>query len=254
MNVIDSTTNPFGGVIPDPEALPTLSQAFGLQLCYSLKVWADRGFQVVWLEIPIAKSHLISVATDAGFSYHHCGEDYLMLTHRLVDGAYIPPYATHYVGVGGAVLNDKRQLLVVLEKIDCTRRPYYYKLPGGALRPGEHLVDGVVREIREETGIDTRFESLVCFRHWHGYRYGKSDIYFVCRLSPLTQQITAQEREIEESLWMPVERFLTSEHVGVFNKRIVQAALEVKCGLVPGWIEGYQVDPGIREIFMPTWE
>ena len=254
MDVIKATTNPFRGVIPDPEALPTLSQMFESQLYHSLKVWADRGYLVVWLEIPIAKSHLISVAVDAGFSYHHCGKDYLMLTRRLVEGATIPPYATHNVGAGGVVLNDRRELLVVWEKIDRTRRPHYYKLPGGALRPGEHLVDGVIREIREETGIDTRFETLVCFRHWHGYRHGKSDIYFVCRLSPLTRETTAQETEIEECRWMPVERFLTNEHVGVFNKRIVQAALEVKGGLVPTWIEGYQVDPAAREIFMPGRE
>ena len=49
----------------------------------------------------------------------------------------------------------------------------------------------------------------------------------------------------------PVEQFLGSEHVGVFNKRIVQAALEARNGLVPTWIEGYQTDPAEREIFMP---
>jgi 8-oxo-dGTP pyrophosphatase MutT (NUDIX family) len=205
----------------------------------------------VWLEIPIEKSALIPVAVEAGFTFHHSGENYLMLTLRLVPGAFIPPFATHYIGAGGVVLNGDRELLVVWEKADRVRRPHYYKLPGGALRPGEHLVDGVIREIREETGVLTRFEHLVCFRHWHGYRYGKSDIYFVCRLSPLTHEISAQEGEIEESLWMPVDAFLANEHVGVFNKRIVQAALQEGCGLVPVWIEGYQVDPAAREVFVP---
>ena len=46
-----------------------------------------------------------------------------------------------------------------------------YKLPGGALVQGEHLADGVVREVLEETGVRTRFEAVVCLRHWHGYRY-----------------------------------------------------------------------------------
>ena len=251
MKPIRSATNPFGGVILDPEALPSLPAEFQLRLCHSLKAWAATGCQVVWLEIPITKSILIPVAVDVGFVFHHSGEDYLMLTYRLLPEAFIPPYATHYVGAGGVVLNEKRELLVVWERIHRERRPFYYKLPGGALQPGEHLVDGVIREVREETGVLTRFESLVCFRHWHGYRYGKSDIYFVCRLSPMTHEIKIQEREILESLWMPVQEFLSSEHVGIFNKRIVQATLESAGGLAPAWIEGYQVDPVTREIFMP---
>lgn len=252
MTTLKSTTNPFGGVLADPEALPSQPQAFEHQLGRSLKTWADRGFQVVWLEIPITKAHLIPIAVGAGFVFHHSGEGYLMLTYRLAPGAFIPPFATHYIGAGGVVLNEERELLVVWEKIDRARRRHYYKLPGGALRPGEHLVDGVIREVLEETGILTRFESLACFRHWHGYRFGKSDIYFVCRLFPLTREISVQESEIEESLWMPVDEFLAHQHVGVFNRRIVQALLEGNGGLVPGWIEGYQVDRNSREVFLPS--
>ena len=66
----------------------------------------------------------------------------------------------------------------------------------------------MVREVLEETGVRTRFEAVVCLRHWHGYRYGKSDIYFVCRLSPLSREITMQEEELEAALWMPVDEYL----------------------------------------------
>ncbi len=251
MSTLNSTTNPFGGVVIDPESLPNSAEEFDRALRVCVDLWAEGGVKVVWLEIPIAKSHLIPVAVDAGFTFHHSGAEYLMLTRQLVPGAYIPPYATHYIGAGGVVLNAQQDLLVVCEKRDQVSRPPYYKLPGGALRPGEHLVDGVIREICEETGVRSRFESLVCFRHWHGYRFGKSDIYFVCRLSPLTCEITIQEDEIEESLWMPVQDFLSHEHVGVFNKHIVHAALNGHCGLAPQWIDGYDVDPGSREIFLP---
>ena len=251
MNVLGSTTNAFGGIVTDPEALPALPQELHIRLAHSLAVWAEEGLKVVWLEIPITKSNLVPVAVDAGFAFHHSGQDYLMLTCQLVPGAFVPPYASHYVGVGGVVLNGNRELLVVWEKAHRANQRRYYKLPGGALQQGEHLVDGAIREVREETGILTRFECLVCFRHWHGYRFGKSDIYFICRLSPLTQEIRVQEEEIAESLWMPVEEYLASEYVGVFNKRIVQAALESRGSLVPVWIDGYQTDPAAREIFMP---
>ena len=81
------------------------------------------------------------------------------------------------------------------------------------------------------------------------YRYGKSDIYFICRLSPLNHDITLQESEIEECLWMPVDEYLNHENVGVFNRRIVEVALSGQ-GLVPTWLDGYQTDPAAREIFI----
>jgi 8-oxo-dGTP pyrophosphatase MutT (NUDIX family) len=174
-----------------------------------------------------------------------------MLTLRLVEGAIIPPYASHYIGAGGVVINDQRDLLVVSERFRSRRGPSY-KLPGGALHPGEHLVDGVIREVYEETGVAAEFQALACFRHWHGYRYGKSDIYFVCRLRPLSHEIFMQAEEIAECLWMPVDAFLSDAGVHAFNKEIVRAALESP-GLAPSLIDGFE-DDGKREFFMPRWE
>jgi ADP-ribose pyrophosphatase YjhB (NUDIX family) len=251
MDILSFQTNSFNGVMVDPQALPAAPDEFRAQLDRSLARWTQEGLLAVWLEIPISLSALIPVAVERGFVFHHSGQDYLMLTYRLAESAFIPPYATHYIGAGGVVINERHELLVVWEKVHRNNGRRYYKLPGGALRQGEHIVDGVMREIREETGIETRFESLVCFRHWHGYRFGKSDIYFVCRLAPLTEQIAIDEGEIQESLWMPVQEYMASEYVGVFNRRIVQAALEGPC-MAPCWIEGYGTDPAVREIFMPA--
>jgi 8-oxo-dGTP pyrophosphatase MutT (NUDIX family) len=238
-------------VIVDPEALPSEVEAFERCLPGSLRAWEAQGLKVAWLEVPIAKSALIPVAVEAGFVFHHSGQAYVMMTLQLVEGAFIPPYATHYIGAGGIVINERQELLVVWERAHRQGGRKYYKLPGGVLHQGEHIVDCVQREVREETGIETQFESLVCFRHWHGYRYSKSDIYFVCRLSPLNHEISLDQEEIAECLWMPVQEYLESENVGVFNKQIVKAALN-GASLVPTWIEGYQTDPARREIFMPA--
>jgi ADP-ribose pyrophosphatase YjhB (NUDIX family) len=171
-----------------------------------------------------------------------------MLTRRLVDGAVVPPFASHYIGAGGVVVNGDDELLVVQEKV--RRGPdRHYKLPGGALKVGEHLVEGVVREVKEETGIETLFVSLACFRNMHGYRHGRSDIYFVCRLTPLSHEITMQAEEIDECLWMPVADYYGSDDVSFFNKLIVRAALESP-GVVPTRIEGYR-RPESVEVFLP---
>ena len=83
------------------------------------------------------------------------------------------------------------------------------------------------------------------------YRYGKSDIYFVCRLSALSTEITMQEEEIAECLWMPVDRFLSDESgIHIFNKSIVRAALESP-GVSPAPMTGYE-DAARFEFFMPA--
>ena len=247
MQVFEYTTNPFGGVVPRPEALPTDLDAFRGRLRQSLKAWRSDGFAVVWLELDLGRASLVPAAVDEGFRYHHSSEDYLMLTRPLVDGAVVPPFATHYIGAGGVVVNGDEELLVVQERV--RRAGRHYKLPGGALKVGEHLVEGVVREVKEETGIETRFVSLACFRNMHGYRYGRSDIYFVCRLTPLTHEITMQAEEIDECLWMPVADYYGSDDVSFFNKLIVRAALWSP-GVVPTSIEGYR-SPESVEVFLP---
>ena len=238
----------FGGVIVDSETLPVNGEAFEATLRRSLETWKSGGVRLVWLGVPIQRATLIPIAVAAGFTFHHTNENDLMMVSRLVEDAFVPFHATHYIGVGGVVINARQELLVVCEKHRRTSQPYY-KLPGGALQPGEHLVEAVTREVLEETGVETRFEALVCFRHWHGYRYGKSDIYFVCRLSPLSEDVTMQAEEIEECFWMPLADYFESELVSVFNKRIVKAAVSSH-GVMPEWIDGY-ADPTRYEFFMP---
>ena len=241
--------NPFGGMVTAPDWLPADAAEFGQRLEVSLKQWTADGIKAVWLEVPIGRAALIPEAVNRGFGFHHSGDDYLMLTIILQDGAWLPHFATHYIGIGGVVLTPERELLVVREIYGVAGRPPTLKLPGGALHPGEHLAEAVEREVLEETGVRAEFQAIACFRHWHGYRYGKSDIYFVGRLRPLSREITMQADEIQECLWLPVDEFLAREDISNFNQQIVRAALESD-GVVQSFIEGFG-GPDTREYFMP---
>ena len=75
---------------------------------------------------------------------------------------------------------------------------------------GEDIATAAVREVFEETGIECEFEGIVCFRHLTKYLFGMSDLYFVCKLKPLTSKITMQEEEIAKCEWIPVS--ISSNH------------------------------------------
>lgn len=62
------------------------------------------------------------------------------------------------VGVGAVIVNDG---CVVLVKRAHEPLKGEWSLPGGTVEVGETLAEAVVREVREETGLDVRVGSLV---------------------------------------------------------------------------------------------
>lgn len=248
MEPLVASPNPFGGMVIDPGALPADPCGFSERLDLSLERWTADGRNLVWLEAPLERAELVPAAAARGFVYHHATDRYVMMIKPLQDGAFIPGYSTHYIGAGGVVIDRQDNILVVRERRGGVGAGSF-KLPGGHLHHGEHLADAVIREVREETGVETQFRSLVCFRHQHGYRYGMSDIYFVCRLVPLTSRIVIQQEEIAECLWMRVEDYLQDESVSPFNKEIVRAAIHSK-GLASKTLPAYR-DPSQAEMFFP---
>ena len=249
MSVLEHTVNNFGGVMINPNALPATLEAFEQEMQQSLAIWSQDDLRLVWLELPVAKAAFIPFAVETGFTFHHSVPEQATLVYRLQPDAFIPAYASHYIGVGAVVINEREELLVVCERYHRVDRPRFYKLPGGLVDKDEHLTAAVVREVFEETGVRAQFESLVCFRHWHGARFGKSDIYFICRCSPLSTDIIRNEEEIAECLWMPIEEYLGMGTVSAFNKAIVQAAIAHR-GIGTTWIDGHGT-PVTHEFYMP---
>jgi len=129
--ILEFKPNPFNGAVIDRSALPTDPEEFDARLAVSMERWTADGFLTVWLDIPKTLSALIAKAVDRGFDFHHTGDDYILLTCLLVHGSHIPPFATHYVGIGGVVLTPEKELLVVREKYGVGGRPPTLKLPGG---------------------------------------------------------------------------------------------------------------------------
>lgn len=89
-------------------------------------------------------------------------------------------------------------------------------------------MDAVIREVAEETGIQTKFDSLVSVRHALGgpnkinFGFGCSDLYFVIALKPETSEITKCEREIARCEWMDFDKYLAHPNVHQMNRLFLQ--------------------------------
>ncbi|CAF4413586.1 unnamed protein product [Rotaria socialis] len=183
-------------------------------LSISLEQWRKDKLSSVWLWIPIEKAHVIPIAAELGFSYHNAEERTAVLNQWLLPTkSMIPRFATHQVGVGGAVLHSKtNELLVIKERVrnreiwKVTSMRNVYSLLGSA-ELSENIADGAIREVFEETGILSKFESIIGFRQAHRYPggHGRSDIYFICRLSSLTDAINFDANEVLDCKWIKLD-------------------------------------------------
>lgn len=93
---------------------------------------------------------------------------------------------------------------------------------------GEYLPDAAIREVREETGIISEFQSLLSIRQSHGGGFGCSDIYVVFALKPLSSELHRCEMEIANVAWMPMDEYLKHPHVHETNRKFVHKYLFFK--------------------------
>lgn len=209
LRVLHAFDDEYGGVVVDPESLPVNPIEFGSMLHSSLSDWKAKGKKGVWLKVPAERSDLVPVAIKEGLQYHHAEPSYVMLTYWLPEGpSMLPSNASHQVGVGGFVINENNEVLVVQEKYCSPEAAGLWKIPTGFILESEELFSGAVREVKEETGIDTEFLEVVAFRHVHNVAFEKSDLFFICMLKPSSSQIIVDDHEIEAAKWMPLVEFV----------------------------------------------
>lgn len=222
--VLDAYDDEYNGVIVCPEGLPSNPKTFASVLRSSLSHWQTKGKKGVWLKLPITKSEFVPIAVEEGFEYHHAERSYVMMTYWIPEGpCLLPSNATHQVGIGGFVINDKDEILVVQEKYCASSLLGLWKIPTGFILESEEIFSGAVREVKEETGIETEFIEVIAFRHAHNVAFEKSDLFFVCMLRPLSTQIIVDDHEIEAAKWMPLVDFIKQPQIQDDNmfKKIV---------------------------------
>lgn len=247
--LLDSIENRYRGRWVEGD-LPSEAEVFREDLQFSLQTWQAEGIKVVWLSIRNSRALLVNIAIDMGFDFHHVKKDRLVLTKRLVEAAMIPEFANHTIGVGGIVLNERHEVLTIVEQHDMIDRPGHFKFPGGMMDAGEFVRDAVVREVWEETGIKAQCNGVVGFRHYHRGQFGTSNFYIVCHLTALSETITSCPEEIGLAKWYDIDAYLNSDTVIEFNKTMLRAALSERYLSPVSLGEFVGLTPDEYEVFM----
>ena len=211
----------YSGVTVRLDTIPKESldvHAFKLILEQSLAKWKDEGKKGIWIHCPKDQADKVPVAVELGFDFHMVTPDALVLTSWLPDTqSRLPHPPTHQVGIGCLILHpkDPTKMLVVQEKTGPAAAWSLWKVPTGLTDPMEDIPAAAIRELKEETGLDARFEGILAFRQSHrGGHRAVSDLFFVCVMDLLEKENITWETcpdEIAAIQWMPITDYCDQE-------------------------------------------
>jgi ADP-ribose pyrophosphatase YjhB (NUDIX family) len=83
----------------------------------------------------------------------------------------------HRIAAGGIVLRDRELLLV---RYRDTRGKTYLAGTGGAVEEGENVMDAVVREAREETGVTVRPHKVIAIEDLEFTQFKMCKVWLLC--------------------------------------------------------------------------
>lgn len=101
-----------------------------------------------------------------------------------------------------------------------------------------------VREVLEETGVRAEFRSLLSVRQQHDHpgAFGMSDMYIICRLSPLTYDIHFCTQECLRCEWLDLAELAVTSETTPITSRVAGLLLR---GLERGF---HEIDLPMEEL------
>eukprot|EP01125_Pyxidicula_operculata_P012964 TRINITY_DN426_c0_g1_i4.p1 TRINITY_DN426_c0_g1~~TRINITY_DN426_c0_g1_i4.p1 ORF type:complete len:273 (+),score=56.98 TRINITY_DN426_c0_g1_i4:1178-1996(+) len=196
---------------------------FDLDLKARITQWKQNAKTGVWAYIPPDKSDFLPILVKNGFKYYHASEDRVIMGLWLVDGkpSKLPKGPRVSTKVLVFVKNDLNQVLMVKEKY----LTFGWKLPGGGVDIGEDLGAAAVREVKEETGILTEYQSIISISEIHNATFGFDQLVVTVRAKlQSSNEITVDKEELMDAKWISIDELLKMDDLLIYDKELLTTA------------------------------
>jgi 8-oxo-dGTP pyrophosphatase MutT (NUDIX family) len=129
------------------------------------------------------------------------------------------------LAVSAVVLDPRRGVLLVKQG----RTRHSWELPGGKVKKEEELIDALLREVREETGIDVTAEYLIGIFLIHAELF--YDFVFLCRPIRRNDAPHPNPPEIAACDFFPIDDL--PKQMQSFTRKRIRDALDGKVHPLP---------------------
>lgn len=130
------------------------------------------------------------------------------------------------VAVGGAILNQQKELLFVRRIKDDEFMPGQWELPGGGTEYGEKPEVGLQREVREECGIEIKVSVPITVSDYYiernNERVHRVEIVYLCELLSHPDSVQLSD-EHDAFCWKPanqVAELQMSDYMSAIMERV----------------------------------
>ena len=117
------------------------------------------------------------------------------------------------------IVDAEEKVLVLRRSGTHPHYPHFPDFPGGDVDAGESLEEALVREIREETGLEVSIDELQHMSSWQNH-YGTLHHAYILSLAEPNPEV-AISWEHDQHEWKPIATLLQEDFLSVSDKYYV---------------------------------
>jgi len=120
------------------------------------------------------------------------------------------------VRASGIIFYEKK---LIVTKHDAPNYGIYYLLPGGGVEHGESPEEAIIREVKEECGLDIVPERLIFYKTGYNEKEDYLDLIFLCRVDGGSLRVGNNEDKVKAIELISNEKELSK--IRFFPKQII---------------------------------